>query len=166
MFDSLTRGRPAPRRPVPLGLEALERRDCPSVAGQPGEQLWLLLNTSTGHSVTTASTAAARSTTVHVKTAESPNQPPVIRNFGGAEGTSPQFTFSGVVSDTSPAGLTVTFGGIPSLVGKTATTNADGSFSLTVSLNTNGSDNGTAWAQTTDWNGLTSTEATTSVVVT
>ena len=46
MFNRSTRSRSAPRRPAPLGLEVLERRDCPSVSMQPGEQLWSYLNTS------------------------------------------------------------------------------------------------------------------------
>jgi hypothetical protein len=164
MFDSLTRGRPAPRRPAALGLELLERRDYPSAA-QPGEQLWLLLNTSPSRGGTTSNTAPALSAGSHVKPALLVDLAPVIHNFGFVASNSPQYTFSGIVSNTDPTGLTVTFGGIPSLVGKTATANADGTFSLTVSLNCNGSDNGTAWAQTTSWSGVPSNQATVYVSV-
>jgi hypothetical protein len=91
---------------------------------------------------------------------------PVISNFTAVEGNNLSFTFSGTVTDQTPAGLTVNFGGIPSLAGQSTTVNADGSFSLTVQLQGNGLDNGTAWAQTTDWWGLQSNLATFSVNVT
>jgi hypothetical protein len=91
--------------------------------------------------------------------------PPVIGGFTATEGANHVFTFSGAVTDQTPAGLTVSFGGIPSLASQSTTVNADGSFSLTLQLQCDGSDNGTAWAQTTDWWGLQSNVATVSVIV-
>ena len=44
--------------------------------------------------------------------------------------------------------MTVTFGGLPTLVGTTVNTAADGSFTLTIKLQDG--ENGTATAQTTD----------------
>jgi hypothetical protein len=90
---------------------------------------------------------------------------PVITNFTSSEGAGHGFTFTGTVSDQSPAGLTVSFGGIPSLAGQTATVSSNGTFSLAVVLNADGSDNGMAWAQTVDWWGLTSNQPTTNVYV-
>jgi hypothetical protein len=90
---------------------------------------------------------------------------PVINDFTAVEGPGQIFTFSGTVTDQTPGGLSVGFGGIPALVGQSATTNGGGAFSLTVQLQDNGSDNGTAWAQTADWWGLISNQATTSVYV-
>jgi hypothetical protein len=81
---------------------------------------------------------------------------PQILDFMGVAVSEGWYTFTGrVVSDTSPAGLTVTFGGIPSLIGQSVTTATDGTFSLYIQLQTNGSDDGTATAQTTA-NGLLS----------
>src|SRR5258708_486240 len=60
-------------------------------------------------------------------------------------------TISGKVVEESSAGLTVTFGGLPSLIGKTATVASDGTFRLTSQLQTG--ENGEATAQTTDWYG-------------
>jgi len=59
------------------------------------------------------------------------------------------WTFSGRVQDESPAGLTVQFGGLPSLVGKTAQVQSDGTFSLTVQLQCG--EEGAAYAQVSDW---------------
>ncbi|MCI0680776.1 MAG: hypothetical protein L0Y71_01620 [Gemmataceae bacterium] len=64
------------------------------------------------------------------------------------------WAFSGTVSDEHAAGLTVRFGGLPSLVGKYATVTAQGSYSLTVELAQG--EEGTASAQTTDWWGIDS----------
>jgi hypothetical protein len=90
---------------------------------------------------------------------------PVISNFAAVEGLNRMFTFSGTVTDQTPAGLTVSFGGIPSLAGQSTTVNADGSFSLLVQLQGDGSDNGNAWAQTTNWWNLQSNQPTAYVTV-
>ncbi len=74
---------------------------------------------------------------------------PTIGNFQAVEGTNRVWTFSGTVTDGEGAGgLTVTFGGLPTLNGKTVNTAADGTFSLTIQLQVG--ENGTATAQTTD----------------
>jgi hypothetical protein len=59
--------------------------------------------------------------------------------------------------------LTVYFDGIPSIAKQSTTVNADGSFSLTVQLQGDGSDNGTARALTTNWRNLQSNHATANV---
>jgi hypothetical protein len=83
---------------------------------------------------------------------------PVITEFTATAGAGGFWTFSGKVTDESRLGLTVRFGGIPALNGKTAMVNEDGEFSITVKLGPN--DTGTATAQTTDWWGLNSNLAT------
>ena len=60
-----------------------------------------------------------------------------------------QWTFSGLVLDEYAPGLTVSFGGLASLAGKTATVAANGTFSLTVDLAEG--EEGTALAETMDW---------------
>ncbi|MFO0797821.1 MAG: hypothetical protein U0804_10100 [Gemmataceae bacterium] len=75
---------------------------------------------------------------------------PQIVNFVGVETGLGWYRFTGRVTGSATiGGLTVTFGGIPALEGKTATTLADGTFSILVAVQTNGSDCGTASAQTT-----------------
>jgi hypothetical protein len=91
--------------------------------------------------------------------------PPTIVGFACSESTGQEFTFTGSVGAQTAAGLTVTFGGIPSLSGQTATVAANGLFQLFVQLKNDGSDNGTATAQTTDWWGQVSNIATISVHV-
>jgi hypothetical protein len=85
------------------------------------------------------------------------SNPPVISNFQASEGTNNIWTFTGTVTDESPAGLTVTLGGLTSLQGKSGTVDATGHFSISVQLKSG--DNGLATAVTTDWWGLTSNTA-------
>jgi virginiamycin B lyase len=73
------------------------------------------------------------------------------------------YRFSGKVIDEMPNGLTITFGGVPTMVGKTTTTASDGTFSLTVQLETEGSDGGNVTATTVDMWGASSNVATVSV---
>src|SRR5579883_430204 len=88
-------------------------------------------------------------------------QPPQIINFQIVQSSSGMYQVSGDVVDSSPSGLVVQFGGTPvSLQGLTATTDGSGHFCVYVALNTNGSDDGTATAVTTDNAGLTSNTAT------
>jgi hypothetical protein len=89
------------------------------------------------------------------------SSPPVISGFQATHSGN-YWTFSGTVIDQNPAGLTVTFGGLPSLQGRVATTNGSGSFSLTVQLQPG--EGGTATAQTTDWAGQQSNLASVDVV--
>jgi hypothetical protein len=86
--------------------------------------------------------------------------PPQIINFQAVEVSGGMWVFSGTVVDAQPGGLTVSFGGAPeALQGLTTTTDADGNFSIGVILNSNGSDTGTATAQTVDGQGLPSNVA-------
>jgi hypothetical protein len=82
------------------------------------------------------------------------SNPPVISNFGGGNVATNQWTFSGTVTDDSPAGITVQLGGIPALTGQTATTASNGTFSITVTLQPH--ESGTVWAKCTNWFGVTS----------
>jgi hypothetical protein len=66
--------------------------------------------------------------------------------------------FTGTVQDEAPGGLVVTFSGVPTVQGQTATTAADGTFSLTIQLRTDGTDNGNVSAVTYDRLGLKSNE--------
>ncbi len=86
---------------------------------------------------------------------QSNNQPPQIQVYCSqiAAGT---FRVYGQVTDESPGNLTVRLGGIPSALGKTTTTLADGSFSMILHVQTNGNDIGVVTAQTTDAQGLDS----------
>jgi hypothetical protein len=83
---------------------------------------------------------------------------PVISNFTAAESGS-LWMFAGHVTDSgeSVKGFTVTFGGLPSINGKTTTVNSAGNFVLTAVLGAN--ENGTTTAQTVDAYGLKSNVA-------
>ncbi|HEY1187207.1 MAG TPA: hypothetical protein VGE74_06085 [Gemmata sp.] len=82
---------------------------------------------------------------------------PRLTNFVGIEIVGGLYRFEGDVIDLAPAGLTVTFGGEPdSLQGVTATTDANGHFDKVVPMKTDGSDNGTASAQTVNAAGVAS----------
>lgn len=85
---------------------------------------------------------------------------PVIDSFAAQEVNYGWYQFTGHVTDDQPGGLTVTFGGVPSLEGKTTVTASDGSFSLLVQVKTDGSDTGTVTAQTVDTAGNPSNVAT------
>lgn len=79
---------------------------------------------------------------------------PSIINFTATRSVNTVYIFTGQVLDESAAGLTVSFGGLQSLLGKTATVAPNGTFSLTVELAQG--EEGCATAQTTDWWGLVS----------
>lgn len=86
--------------------------------------------------------------------AQDADQPaPVIDSFAAEEVGIGWYQFTGHVSYDQPGGLTITFGGVPSLEGKFTTTAADGSFSLLVQVQTDGSDTGEVTAQTSAANG-------------
>ncbi len=78
------------------------------------------------------------------------NAAPQIINFTATNLGNGQYLFTGQVVDESPGGLTITFGGVPTMVGLTTTTASDGTFSKMVQLQTNGSDDGTVTASTID----------------
>jgi hypothetical protein len=80
--------------------------------------------------------------------------PPSIVSFQANRNSGTTWTFSGTITDLTAAGDTVTFSGLPSLQGKTATTQSDGTFSLVVTLRQG--EDGTAAAICTDWFNLTS----------
>jgi hypothetical protein len=85
---------------------------------------------------------------------------PQIVNFTAIEVVGGLWRFTGDVIAEAPGGLTVSFGGEPiSLQGVTTTTDDKGHFDKAVLLNTDGSDNGLASAQTVDSNGLASNVA-------
>jgi hypothetical protein len=80
-----------------------------------------------------------------------PNSPPQIVNFTAEQIGNGLFVFTGHVIDESPAGLTVTFGGgVPTIAGQTTLTDANGDFSYTIRLKTDGTDSGTVSAATVD----------------
>ncbi|VTT96888.1 outer membrane adhesin like proteiin : Similarity to tr/Q3M6Y7_ANAVT Na-Ca exchanger/integrin-beta4 (Fragment) OS=Microcystis aeruginosa PCC 7806 GN=IPF_6507 PE=4 SV=1: Calx-beta [Gemmataceae bacterium] len=85
------------------------------------------------------------------------NAAPQIINFTATHLGGGLYLFTGqVTDDQSAAGRTVTFGGVPTMVGKSTTTASDGTFSIEVQLLTNGDDDGTVTAYATDIWGLTS----------
>jgi hypothetical protein len=85
---------------------------------------------------------------------EDPSKPadaaPIIVNFRAIPIGSGQYMLTGQVLDESPGGLVVTFGGVPSAVGKSATTNSDGTFEFLLQVQTDGTDTGTITAVTQD----------------
>jgi hypothetical protein len=87
------------------------------------------------------------------------NNPPVITDFVVQEVGFGTFVITGRVADENPGGLTVTIGGSTSCTGQTTTTNADGTFTITVRLRTDGSDEGWITAVAEDAGGLESNEA-------
>jgi hypothetical protein len=113
-----------------------------------------------------ASTVDALGIASNTATVTVTSSAPTISNFTAAEAAGYLFTFTGTVTDASPAGLTVSFGGIPSLTNQTTTVASNGTFTFSIQLNPNGSDNGIATAQTTNWWGLQSNLAMDSVFVT
>ena len=74
------------------------------------------------------------------------SQPPVITGFTASFLGGTMWMFSGWVQDESPAGLTVRFGGLPSLQYTSVQTQSDGSFSFCVELGQNEEGAVTAWA--------------------
>jgi hypothetical protein len=74
------------------------------------------------------------------------NKPPVISGFKHTvQGN--VVIFTGKVEDENPSGLTVRFGGPPSMDGQVATTDASGNFTLSVNM---GGQIGEVWSRTTD----------------
>ena len=148
-----------------LALESLDGRFSPStITGTDTNPDSALTDPSA--LVIPVSAATTTTSTTPTYTANTAGTSPQIINFTWSEGTGAIVTFTGQVVDSAPAGLTVNFGGDPvSLENKTATTDANGNFSLTLIMKTNGTDNGTATAQTTDKQGLQSNMAMTVVSV-
>ena len=95
------------------------------------------------------------------------DSPPVIQNFSATHLGGNQWLLTGNVVDANGnAGLTVEFGGDPqSLQGLTATTAADGSFSVIANMTNGAQDSGTATAQVTDSQGLVSDPVSTPIYI-
>ncbi len=89
--------------------------------------------------------------------------PPVITGFTATQSEGNSWIFRGTVTAPNMQGVTITFGGIPSLAGQTVNVAADGSFSIVVTLG-DGESTGTATAQATDQNGQKSNVAAYNVV--
>jgi hypothetical protein len=87
--------------------------------------------------------------------------PPQIANFQAIQNAGTLWTFSGTVLDQSACGLTVTFGGLPSLAGKQTIVGQDCTFSDSIILQSG--ESGVATAQTTDWWGQPSNVASATV---
>jgi len=80
---------------------------------------------------------------------------PFINTFTAAEVAHGWYTISGHVNGTNVNGLIIHFDGVPALDNVTATVDANGNFSITIPVATDGSDIGTITAQTTQ-NGVNS----------
>jgi hypothetical protein len=109
-------------------------------------------STTTVSGSTDGSTGSPSAPTAGQIPAPAPN--PTIGNFQGVKVAGALWQFTGDVVAPAPGGLTVTFGGEPeSLQGVTTPTDANGHFDMSMVMNTDGSDNGLASAQTTDADG-------------
>jgi hypothetical protein len=88
------------------------------------------------------------------------NNPPTIVNFQATYNGNNSWTFTGQVQDDYAAGLVVRLGGIPTLdnTGATATVQANGTFSYTITLQPG--EVGCVTAECIDWWGQASNEAT------
>jgi hypothetical protein len=84
------------------------------------------------------------------------NTPPAIVDFTAEEMGNGLFLITGTVLDANPGGLVVTIGGSTSANGSTTTTYDDGSFSMLVQLQTDGTDSGFITATTVDAQGIQS----------
>ena len=85
------------------------------------------------------------------------NSAPSIPTFMGIQGAGHSWTFAGKVNDEYAPGEVVSFSGLPELANLTATVQADGSFSLTVTLAAG--ESGNVNCAVTDWWNVTSTTA-------
>jgi hypothetical protein len=86
------------------------------------------------------------------------NQAPEIVDFNCEEVENGLFLITGRVVDEDPDGLVVTLGGGTSAAGTTIVCNSDGTFSILVTLRTDGTDTGYITATTTDDQNLDSEE--------
>jgi hypothetical protein len=80
------------------------------------------------------------------------SQGPRIVQFDALHVTGNIWSITGRVEDESPAGLIITFSGLPSLNGRTAVVQADGTFYLSWEINPN--ETGNVTGVVTDWWGL------------
>lgn len=153
-----TRRPPVPQLRARLGLESLDLRLPPSslldpIADSSGTTLLqaapvqytapTVYDTSDGGAGTVSDPTTGQM--------PAPVQTPTIVNFQGVEVVGGLWRFTGDVIAPAPGGLTVAFGGEPaSLQGVTTTTDANGHFDMSKLMNTDGSDDGIASAQTAD----------------
>ncbi|WP_020474377.1 hypothetical protein [Zavarzinella formosa] len=86
------------------------------------------------------------------------NAPPTLSNFVAVPGDGNTWVFSGTVADEATEGLSVTLSGLPSGYSGSATLDATGSFSITVTLPAGSS--GEVTGSLTDWYGSTVTAVT------
>jgi hypothetical protein len=87
--------------------------------------------------------------------------PPAITSFTAVEVAPGWYRFTGTVSAEHPEGMVVSLGGEPNSVqGETATVGADGIFSVLIQMRTDGTDDGTVTAVTSDANGTSNTAMT------
>ena len=84
------------------------------------------------------------------------NEAPRIENYTVEQIGAGLYKITGRVVDESPAGLVISFGGVPSAEGQSATVQSDGSFEHVLELKTDGSDSGLLTAVTSDSAGQTS----------
>jgi hypothetical protein len=136
-----------------LRLESLDIRATPSSLDTTGDTTYTGGTTNPTDPTQQAPASGQTSQPAPVQTA------PDIDQFGDQQAGVGWELVYGHVTAANPAGLTVTLGGVPSLDGKTCVTDSNGNFSILVSVNTDGSDTGTIWAQTVDANGVQSNEA-------
>ncbi len=141
-----------PRRPVAyprtrLSLETLDGRAVPSPLGTDGTLDALAQSAMLGYAATYPTSSPTPGEEGPVVPADAP---PEIVDFAAERLTTGLYELSGRVIDEQPSGLLVQFGGIESAEGKTATTDSEGYFSLTLMLKSDGSDSGQVTAVTHD----------------
>ena len=137
--------RPAARRPR-LGFDALESRDCPTAWDVPLPPGVAAADLPPGSGPALLSGPPATSAAVKVDG----NAAPRIVNFDVQAVGGGVYVFTGQVQDEFPGGLVVVFDGIPTLEGAEVVTDANGEFTLTVVLQTDGTDAGDVSVGTTD----------------
>lgn len=144
-----------PANRIRLSLESLESRDCPS--GSDPTQLFVgPLGDSGGTVLTSTETPPPPDSGASMNPPPTMNQPPCI-SLNIVYDSQKNVTLSGQVTDENPGGLTVTFTG---QYQGTVVTNADGTFSVTVTA----AGLGTISASTVDTQGLSSNVAFVSVI--
>jgi hypothetical protein len=152
---------PPPATRARLNLEALDSRSSPSALLDPitgaQDEEYIAAPAPGGDSPPDPDQPAAPAPDASTTRI---NQPPQIINFIGVQDTGNIWRFTGDVADEAAGGLTISFGGEPvTLQGKTTSTDANGHFDVLIAMNTDGSDDGEATAQTVDPQGAPSNVA-------
>jgi hypothetical protein len=153
--------RPAPGHRTRLSVQALDDRAAPSslLATEDDRRAEAAWDEAAAYLSPSGGPTASMMPVGGVGDRGPTNQPPQIVDFAVVRLDTGRYQFTGRVIDEAPGGLAVTFGGVPTAVGQTTTTNADGTFSLTLQMQTDGSDMGTVTAVTQDVVGLWSNTA-------